>query len=298
MTDELKLPFDYSALPERSKWRWPNAAGLAAWVVINIEHFEFGKLGTAIQPHLTSQPEIANYAWRDYGNRIGIWRLFDLFDRYPEVKVTVALNADICHYYPQIVEAALARNWEIMGHGLNNSTSLAGLDETTECHKLTESLSIIQATTGQLPRGWLSPGFSVTMRTPDLLRQAGVRYLADWVNDDQPYFIKTQTGPLVAVPYTLEANDITLCLSNRFSGPEFSQAVCDQFDQLLADSVEVSRVFVLGLHPFIVGQPLRLRYLEEILQHLSEVAVQQVWLSTGYQIADHFAKLHGESLDS
>ncbi len=284
------LPFDYSALPERKSWRWPDQKGLAAWVVVNIEHFEYGKLGTAIQPHLTSLPEIANYGWRDYGNRVGIWRMFELFDRYPQIKVTAALNADICRYYPQIVNAVLSRGWEIMAHGPNNSTEQAGLEEEAERNLINQTLKIIQDGTGQRPTGWLTPGFSITTRTFDLLHAAGIRYLADWVNDDQPYYLKLANGEkLVAVPYTLETNDITLCLSGRLTGPEFSQAVCDQFDQLYQESESASRVFTFALHPFIVGQPLRMRYLEEVLQHLT--SHPDVWFATGKEIAAHFAEL-------
>lgn len=287
--DKPSLPFEYSALPQRPGWRWPGEAGLAAWVVVNIEHFEYGKLGTAIQPHLTSQPEIANYGWRDYGNRAGIWRMFDLFDRYPHVRVTAALNADICTHYPPIVEACVARGWELMAHGPNNSTGQAGLDEEAESQLIVRTLDTIEAASGTRPIGWLTPGFSVTTRTPQLLHEAGVRYLADWVNDDQPYFMPVAGGQLVSVPYTLETNDITLYLSARCTGPEFAQAVRDQFEQLEADSAKASRVFVLGLHPFIVGQPLRLRYLEETLQLMT--SRENVWLATGSEIATYFADL-------
>ncbi len=290
MSERLYPPFDFSALPARPQWKWPGEKNLAAWVVVNIEHFEYGKLGTAIQPHLTSLPEIANYGWRDYGNRVGIWRMFDLFDCYPNIKVTAALNADICRWYPEIVEAALARDWEIMAHGLNNSTAQAGLDEAVERQLINETLRLIQDKSGQTPQGWLTPGFSVTTRTPDLLQEAGITYLADWVNDDQPYYVKLQNNQkLIAVPYTLETNDITLCLSNRFSGPEYAQACLDQFSQLLKDSQNHSRVYTLALHPFIVGQPLRLTYLEQILQALA--SCEKVWLATGLEIARHFQNL-------
>ena len=285
----LATPFSFSALPKRQPWLWPDGKGVAAWVVINIEHFEFGKLGTALQPHLTSLPEIANYGWRDYGNRVGIWRMFELFDRYPTIKVTAALNADICRLYPPIVEAVVARGWEIMAHGLDNSTGHADLDEESEKELITRTLDIISNSTGQRPRGWLTPGFSVTPRTNDLLYAAGISYTADWVNDDQPFLLPVRHGQLVAVPYTLEANDITLCLNARYSGPEFSQAVRDQLEQLLVDSSSASRVFALGLHPFIVGQPLRLRYLEEILQQLTSRG--SIWSANGNEIASYFLNI-------
>jgi allantoinase len=282
-------PFEFSPLPERKKWRWQNGRGLAAWVVVNIEHFEFGKLGTAIQPHLTSLPEIANYGWRDYGNRVGIWRMFEMFDRFPQIKVTAALNADICRYYPQIVEAALQRGWELMAHGPNNSTGQAHLSPTEESQLIGDTLATIESFSGKRPVGWLTPGFSVTQNTPALLHQAGVHYLADWVNDDQPFYVRFDGGQILSVPYTLETNDITLCLSNRYSGKEFQEAVCDQFDQLYRDSESASRVFCLALHPFIVGQPLRLPYLEASIAHLTKH--HDVWFATGAEIAGYFATL-------
>jgi peptidoglycan/xylan/chitin deacetylase (PgdA/CDA1 family) len=177
-----------------------------------------------------------------------------------------------------------------MAHGLNNSTGQAGLEEEAERDLIAQTLKIIQDGTGQLPAGWLTPGFSITTRTADLLHTAGIRYLADWVNDDQPYYLRLTNGEkLVAVPYTLETNDITLCLSARLTGPEFSQAVRDQFDQLYQESKSASRVFTFALHPFIVGQPLRMRYLEEILQHLT--SHPDVWFATGQEITAHFASL-------
>lgn len=290
MSEKPQLPFAYSALPERALWRFPGGAGLAAWVVVNIEHFEYGKLGTAIQPHLTSLPEIANYGWRDYGNRVGIWRMFELFDKYPQVKVTATVNADICRYYPQIMQAALQRGWEIMAHGLNNSTGHANLDATVERALINETLAIIEEFTGQRPVGWLTPGFSVTTRTNDLLYEAGIRYSADWVNDDQPYYLHlAENRRMVAVPYTLETNDITLCLSARLSGPDYAQAVSDQFEVLRSESSHAPRIFTLALHPFIVGQPLRLPYLEKVVRQLAESS--GVWLATGAEIAAYYSTL-------
>ncbi len=282
--------FPYRAWPDRPYWRWPNGSGLAVWIVVNIEHFEFGKLGTAIQPHLTSLPEIANYGWRDYGNRVGLWRLFELFEAYPTLKITAALNADICRLYPAIVAAIKESGWEVMAHGLNNSTGQAGLALETERSLIRQTLETIELATGQKPVGWLTPGFSITARTFDLLQTAGVRYLADWVNDDQPYYLSTEDGRLVAVPYSLETNDITLCLSGRYTGPEFSQAMRDQFDQLYLESqTGPARVYTLGLHPFIVGQPLRLRYMKEVLDHIAQT--EECWSATGGEIAAHFDNL-------
>ena len=285
----MSLPpgITYSALPLRPPLRWPNEARVALWIVVNIEHFEFGSLGPALQPHLTSLPEIANYGWRDYGNRVGIWRMLEVFDRLPQLAVTAALNADICQYYPPIIEAIKQRGWEMLAHGLNNSTAQAGLDRIDERRLIYQTLTTIEAGTGQRPVGWLTPGFSVTERTPALLAEAGLEYLADWVNDDQPYWYEVDDGQrLVAVPYSLETNDITLCLNARYTGPQFVQAVKDQFDALYQDGATTGRVMTLALHPFIMGQPLRIRYLQEALEYLA--GQPGVWFAQGRQISQWF----------
>ncbi len=295
MTQDVNkgLRFDYSPLPGRPALNWAGGARMAVWVVLNIEHFEFGKLGTAIQPHLTSLPEIANYSWRDYGNRVGIWRMLEIFDQFPALPVTVALNSDICRLYPPIIEAIRQRqDWEIMAHGLNNSTGQSGMDEATERALIAETLGVIEQSSGLRPTGWLTPGFSVTYQTPDLLAEAGISYVADWMNDDQPYWMRTTDQPLVAVPYTVETNDITLCLSARCTGPEFVQAVRDQFDTLYRDSATAGRVMCLALHPFIMGQPLRARYLQEALAYIA--SFEDVARLTGREIDFYFRKSQRE----
>jgi len=276
-------PPAYQAIADRPPLTLPDDAQVAVWVVMNVEHFPFGQIGTAIQPHLTSPPEIANYGWRDYGNRVGIWRLFDLFDEL-EIPVTAALNADICTHYPQIVAGMQQRQWEVMAHGLNNCTGHSGLDLAAESALIQQTLDTIAQATGDRPQGWLTPGFSITENTFDLLHQAGISYTADWVNDDQPYWYPLPKGKLLAIPYTLEANDITLCLSARMGGPAFARSVIDQFEQLWQDGSKHPRVMAIGLHPFIVGQPLRVTHLKQCLQHIKNHP--RTWLTTGSGLYD------------
>lgn len=275
------LPPSYQPITQRPVIKLPNNARVAVWVVMNVEHFTFGKLGTAIQPHLNSQPEIANYAWRDYGNRVGIWRLLDLFAEL-KIPVTAAVNGEIWQFYPEIITAMQQQNWEIMAHGINNSTGHSGMDKETETAIITKTIDLLKQATGKTPKGWLTPGFSITENTFELLYQAGITYTADWVNDDQPYWYPLPNGRLLAIPYTIEANDISLCLSNRFSGGEFAQAIIDQFDQLWLDGETQPRFMAIGLHPFIVGQPLRLKYLKQCLLHIKNQP--QTWLTTGENI--------------
>ncbi|NJL09795.1 MAG: polysaccharide deacetylase family protein, partial [Calothrix sp. SM1_7_51] len=249
------------------------------------EHFTFGKLGTAIQPHLNSYPEIANYGWRDYGNRVGIWRLFDLFAEL-EIPVTAAVNGEICTFYPEIMLAIQQHGWEVMAHGINNSTGHSGMDKETEIETIDKTLSLLRQTTGKNPKGWLTPGFSITESTFERLQAAGITYTADWVNDDQPTWYPLEKSRILAIPYTIEANDISLCLSNRFSGSEFAIAIIDQFDQLWSEGQTQPRVMAIGLHPFIVGQPLRLKYLKQCLTHIKNKP--ETWLTTGEQIYDWY----------
>lgn len=276
----MQPPF-FSAIAQRPALKLPNNARVAVWVVMNVEHFTFGKLGTAIQPHLNSYPEIANYGWRDYGNRVGIWRLFDLFAEL-EIPVTAAVNGEICSHYPEIITAIQHHNWEIMAHGINNSTGHSSMDRQTEINTIQQTLKLLHQATGKTPKGWLTPGFSITESTFELLQAAGIVYTADWVNDDQPYWYPLTNNRILAIPYTIEANDITLCLSNRFSGAEFAQAIEDQFDQMQQDSESQPRIMAIGLHPFIVGQPLRLKYLKQCLLHIKNQP--HTWLTTGENI--------------
>lgn len=282
----MLYPPSYDPLDRRPLLKLPNNERVAVWVVMNVEHFTFGKLGTAIQPHLNSQPEIANYGWRDYGNRVGIWRLFELFAEL-SIPVTAAVNGEICTLYPEIMTAINTYGWEVMAHGINNSTGHSGMDKQTETQIIEKTLNLLKQATGKLPKGWLTPGFSITESTFELLHGAGIVYTADWVNDDQPYWYPLQDGRMLAIPYTIEANDITLCLSNRFSGAEFAQAIQDQFDQLWENGEKNPRIMAIGLHPFIVGQPLRMKYLKQCLSYIK--SKPHTWITTGEAIYEHLS---------
>ncbi|RUR77431.1 polysaccharide deacetylase [Chlorogloeopsis fritschii PCC 6912] len=284
-------PPSFQAITQRPVLKLPNQARVAVWVVMNVEHFTFGKLGTAIQPHLNSYPEIANYGWRDYGNRVGIWRLFDLFAEL-EIPVTAAVNGEICQLYPEIIEAIQKYGWDVMAHGINNSTGHSGMEREAELEIIQQTVNLLEKATGKKPKGWLTPGFSITQSTFELLHSVSMVYIADLVNDDQPYWYPLSNGRLLAIPYTIEANDITLCLSNRFSGSEFAQAIADQFEQLWEDGEKQGRVMAIGLHPFIVGQPLRLKYLKQCLLHIKNKP--NTWLTTGEGIYEWFSSNNNE----
>src|SRR5262249_11526447 len=262
----------------------------AVWPMLAIEHFVWGRPGTAIQPLLTEHPEVANWAWRDYGNRVGVWRLFDLFDEL-DIPLTVCLSAEACTRYPRIVDALKARpRWAILLHGLNNNTAgHRGLSPRTEHTLVERALDLVHRTFGQRPRGFMVPNWSMSEATFEILAQAGVRYTTDWMNDDQPYWYELRAGRLLNVPYNLETNDYTLVLTARLPGPELARAVIDHFDQLWLDGRTHARSMAIGIHSFISGQPLRTRYVREYLEHMK--AIGRTWLTTADAIYEHLAGL-------
>jgi peptidoglycan/xylan/chitin deacetylase (PgdA/CDA1 family) len=280
--------FPYSAIVDRPPLRWPNGARVAVWVIPNIEHFLFDRPATSIsQRSLSFVPDVMNYSWRDYGVRVGIWRLMDVMQRHA-VKGTVALNSDVCARYPRIIEAGNQLGWEWMGHGTNNSTPINQQSEAEERALIRTVVETIEKGTGKRPRGWLSPGLSESYRTLDLLAEAGIEYVGNWVNDEQPYPIRVKSGSMISIPYSAEINDIPALLELKRSDEEFFRMICDQFDVLYEDGATTGRVMAICLHPFLVGHPHRSRYLDRALAHIR--ARQEVWVTTGSEIVDWYRK--------
>ncbi len=276
--DNERYPF--WPLPERPRLEWPHDARVAFWVIPNIEHFRFdGRFQDVPNPPL---PDVSSYAQRDYGNRVGVWRLMDLLDKYG-LRATVALNADVCRFEPQIVRAGMARNWEWMGHGITNSQRLTGLDPAQERETVRATVETITAFTGQAPKGWLGPGLGETYETPDVLAEHGIEYVCDWCADDQPFPLRVRQGRLISVPYTLELNDLPAFLRRNCTPEQFYRFICDQFDVLYEEGARSGRVMALALHPFVTGQPYRLKWLDRALEYITRH--KQVWLTTGGEIA-------------
>jgi len=261
---------------------------VAVWPMLAIEHFVWGLPGTAIQPLLMEHPEVANWAWRDYGNRVGVWRLFDLFDEL-NVPLTICLNAEVCQLYPRIVDAIKAHaQWAVLPHGLNNNTAgHRGLSRDKERQLIEETLKITSQAFGKVPPGFMVPNWSMTEDTFDLLLESGVRYTTDWMNDDQPYWYALPKGKLLNVPYNLETNDYTLVLTARLPGPELARAVRDHYDELRQGGERWGRLMAIGIHSFISGQPLRARYVREYLQHMKSRG--ETWLTTSDAIYEWMA---------
>jgi allantoinase len=279
--------FNYSPIVERPPLRWPGGARVAFYVGLNIEHFLFGLPSTSINEATAGLvPDPLNHGWRDYGPRVGIWRMMEVFDKHG-IRPSVLLNSDVCAQYPQIVEAGRARDWAWLAHGKNNSTLHTGLTADAEREQLTDIVEAIEKATGRRPRGWLGPALTETLDTPALLAELGSTYVLDWTNDDQPY--RLNVPGMLSVPYTLELNDLGIFTMHSRSGPDFVQIVRDQLDQLYADSADSGRVMALALHPFVTGQPFRTKYLDQTLEYLA--GHPGVWLATSDEIAAHAAEV-------
>ena len=278
--------FDYSAIVDRKRLAWPNGARVAVWVIPNIEHFLFDRPSTSISSATTRlSPDVLNYSWRDYGLRVGIWRMMEIMERYG-VRGTVALNADVCEHYPRVIEGGNALRWEWMGHGINNSILINAQPEAEERALIRQVVETIAKGTGKRPRGWLGPALSESVRTLDILAESGIEYVGDWVNDDQPYPMRVKTGTILSMPYSIELNDIPAFLEMKRTGEEFGRMIRDQFDQLYEDGAKTGRVMAICLHPFLVGHPHRAKYFAEALAHVT--SRREVWVTTGAEIADWY----------
>jgi peptidoglycan/xylan/chitin deacetylase (PgdA/CDA1 family) len=277
--------FDYSAIVDRPPLRWPNGARVALWVIPNIEHFLFDRRSTSIEHALQIVPDVLNYSWRDFGVRVGIWRMMEVMEKYG-VKGTVALNSDVCRHYPRIIEEGNKLGWEWMGHGTTNSILFSQQSEAEERALIKQVVGTITKSVGAAPRGWLSPALSETVHTLDILAANGIEYVGNWVNDEQPYPMRVKTGTMLSMPYSAEINDIPALLGLHQSPERFGRMICDQFDVLYEDGAKTGRVMSICLHPFLVGHPHRSKYFAKALAHVT--SRQEVWLATGGEIADWY----------
>ena len=281
--------YDDSFIFERKPFKWPGNNTLAVWFAPNVEVWHYDSaVGAAITPNPTNRvPDVFNYAWREYGMRVGLWRLADVFDE-AGVKATVALNAQVCDVYPKAMDEMKRRGWEFMGHGTTNSTNLAGFDQQPDQERdaIRNILRTIEQASGKRPRGWLGSGLVETYNTLDILAAEGVNYCGDWNNDDQPVPMKVKSGKMFGIPYCNEINDLGVYLRRNWTGEQYLLSVIDQFDTLYADSSKQPRVLGVPLHPMISGQPLRIKYLQRAIAHMKEH--QGVWFATGSEIIDAY----------
>ncbi len=230
----------------------------------------------------TVVPDVTNYGWYDYGLRVGFWRLKSILDRH-RIQATLSVNGVICQSHPQVVEAAHAAGWEMLGHGFVQRPLHVEKDQRAV---IRQTIDAIREATGKPPRGWLGPGLVETWETPDLLAEEGIEYVADWANDDQPYEMRVRTGSLVAVPYTLEINDIPIFLVQHQPGEELFRRARDQFDTLYEEGKASARIMAISVHPYITGVPHRIKYFEMIYAYLKQQRGVLFW--TGAEILDWF----------
>lgn len=281
--------YDYVPITRRPDFSWPGGKRLAVYIAVNLEHFTFGDgLGATLAPG-GPQPDVLNFAWRDYGNRVGAWRMLEMLDALRLPSCAVA-NAAIFDYCPQLPAAFLARGDEIVAHGRTNSERQGDLDEAAEAKLIAESTGALTRHTGIQPKGWLGPWISESRVTPDLLQEAGYAYLLDWCHDDQPIWFRTRRGEILSVPYPQEVNDIPAIVARQMVAPEFADMILAQFDEMLRQSRNQPLVMGVALHPYIVGQPHRLVHLRRALERIAAEG-DRVWLATPGDVANHMSRL-------
>ena len=276
----------YDPIVGRKKQTLPDGARMAVWVIVNVEEWDPQQPmpRTVLTPPAggSPMPDVPNWAWHEYGNRVGFWRLVELFDEF-SIPAVLAINGSALAAYPPIVRAAVERKWEFIGHGFTQRNMQNVKNERADIRKTRDAIA--QAT-GKPPRGWLGPGLTETWQTPDILVEEGYDYVADWVLDDQPVWLKTRTKPILNVPYTQECNDVAMMLIQHHTASEYSDRALDQFEQIHADAAQSARVMALVVHPYIMGAPHRLKYLRRVLKAIRNKSGVKFW--TGAQIADWY----------
>lgn len=278
--------YEYSAIIDRPSLKLPGNARVALWVIPNVEHFLFNKPSTSLVPFTAPLvPDVLNYGWREYGVRVGIWRLMEVLERHG-IRGTVALNSDVCDHYPRIIEEGMKLNWDWMGHGTNNSTLLNAQPEAEERRIIHDVLATITQSIGRRPKGWLGPALTESFNTLDILAEEEIEYVADWCNDELPYRMKTKVGKMYSIPYSLEINDICAFLDLKKSAEEFYRMIVDQFEVLYEEGKEAPRIMSICLHPFIIGHPFRIKHLSRALSEITKH--EGVWLATGTEIIDWY----------
>ena len=286
---ETHKRYPYTPLPERPDFTWPEDKRLAVCICNNIEVFSYLSGLGSDNASVTAPQTSRNYAWRDYGNRVGQWYLFDLLDEYgfPASHNVNSLVFDEC---PQIIDRIKERGDEFIGHGRTNAERQDVLSEEEERHLIAEATATLKAHSGVQPGGWLGPYFAQSPVTLDLLKESGYSYVLDWPADDQPFWMSTRSGPILSVPYSLEVNDSPTLVFRQQSAIDFEQLMIDQFDEMLLQSRKWSLVYTLAIHPFIIGQPFRLRALRRAFAHLAK-SRNDIWMTTPGVVASHFSKV-------
>ena len=280
---------EYSAIVDRPPLKLPGGARLVVWPVVNVEVWDIHRpMPRQVLPpptHVTRLPDFAHWAWHEYGMRVGFWRLKEALDALG-IKASLFTNARVCRDYPRVAEAARDAGWEFVGHSYDQQPIHV---ETNQLAMIQRTVKVIKDCTGKAPVGWLGPGLTETFYTPDYLAEAGIQYIADWVIDDEPCEIRTAHGPVVAMPYSVELNDIPMMMVQHHAGAEFVTRCMDHFDRVYEESKTRAKIMAIAVHPYISGVPHRIKYFETVLAQLKKQKGVVFW--TGEQILDWYRKI-------
>jgi peptidoglycan/xylan/chitin deacetylase (PgdA/CDA1 family) len=279
---------DYSAIVDRPPLKLPGGARMVVWTIVNVEVWDIGRaMPRQVLPPptgVTQSPDVPHWSWHEYGMRVGFWRFKEVLDSL-RIVPTLAINARVCLDYERVARAALDGGWEFMGHSYDQRPIHMEPDQRATIQK---AVKVIRDYTGKQPVGWLGPGLTQTFDTPELLAEAGIRYIADWVVDDEPCRIRTEKGPLVALPYTAELNDIPMMMIQHHASAEFEARCMDHFERLYAESADRMKVMAIAVHPYISGVPHRIKYFQRVLARLKSFDGVVFW--TGEQILDWYER--------
>ena len=280
---------DYSAIVDRPPIKYPGNPRVVVWTIVNLEVWDISRpMARQVLPAPMGQPllpDVPNWSWHEYGMRVGVWRFFDLFRRL-RIRPTLSINARVCIDYERVARQALDARWEFMGHSYEQMPIHKVEDQRGMIHK---SLETLERFTGTRPIGWLGPGLTETLETPELLAEAGIKYIGDWVYDDEPTIIRTASGPLVTLPYSVELNDIPMMVVKHHEAAYWRQSCIDYFDRVYKEGAERPRIMAIAIHPYISGQPHRIAYLEQVYKHIN--AHKKVAHMNGAEIYTHYNKL-------
>ncbi|OFZ89113.1 MAG: polysaccharide deacetylase [Betaproteobacteria bacterium RBG_16_64_18] len=281
-----RLP--YRAIVDRPKLRLPNGERIIVWTIVNLEVWDISRAMArqALPPPtgVTTLPDVPNWSWHEYGMRVGFWRFHALYERL-KIRPTLAINARVCVDYPRVAQACKDSGWEFMGHSYEQGPIHNEKDQPA---MIKRALDTIERFTGKPAAGWLGPGLTETLDTPEYLAAAGIKYIGDWVHDDEPTEIETANGPLITLPYSMETNDIPVMMVQHHEAAYWKQKCIDSFDRLYQEGADRPKIMAIAIHPYISGQPFRIKYLEQIYDYINGFAGVLHW--NGEQILDWYLK--------
>jgi allantoinase len=276
----------FSAIVDRPKLKLPQGNRIVVWTIVNLEFWDIQKpMARQVIPAPTGAsllPDVPNWSWHEYGMRVGFWRFHKLYERLG-IKPTLSINAKVCQEYPRVAQACRDSGWEFMGHSYQQGPIHKEEDQAGMIRK---SLDVIQEFTGKRPVGWLGPGLTQTLETPDYLTQEGIQYIGDWVYDDEPTEIQTKNGPLITLPYSIETNDIPVMAVQYHEAAYWTQKCIDFFDCLYQEGEDRAKILAIAIHPYISGQPFRIKYLEKVYDYIAQFDGVLHW--NGEQILDWY----------